>query len=182
MLPTELIKGCIALQPACQRKLVEVYAPQLMTVCRRYATISTPASDLLQEAFIKIFHSLHQYDDTRGEFIAWMKRIVINLAITQWRKDHKKDWSHNDLDSIQVLEITQADHLLHAEDLLALIAKLPAGYRVVFNLHAVEGYSHQEIAQELGITESTSRSQLTHARRFLRDLWDRQNQQPVYEP
>jgi RNA polymerase sigma factor (sigma-70 family) len=179
-LQNEIIQGCIAHQPAAQRRLFDVYAPQLMTVCRRYATVSTPADDLLQEAFIKIFHHIGQYDPARGSLEGWLKRIVINLAITQWRKHHKTEWSQYNLETLQIPELTQTDQNLHAEDLMAIIEKLPAGYKVVFNLFAVEGYSHSEIAQELGITESTSRSQLTHARRFLRDLLERQQHVPSY--
>jgi RNA polymerase sigma factor (sigma-70 family) len=182
MQQSEIIQGCIALQPTAQRRLFDAYAPQLMTVCRRYASISTPAEDLLQETFIKVFHQIHQYDPNRGSLEGWMKRIVINHAITQWRKHHKTEWSQYDLETLQIPEHAQTDQNLHAEDLLAIIDKLPAGYKVVFNLFAVEGFSHLEIAEQLGITESTSRSQLTHARRFLRNLLERQNPTPVYEP
>jgi RNA polymerase sigma factor (sigma-70 family) len=152
-----------------------------MTVCRRYASQATPAEDLLQEAFIKIFRSIGQYNAERGAIEGWMKRIVINLAITEWRKAYRNTWVQSDLEMLQVPELTQTDQHLHEEDLLKMIDRLPAGYRVVFNLFAVEGYSHHEIAQELGITESTSRSQLTHARRFLRNLLEAQQQNLAYE-
>ncbi len=178
---TELIQGCIACKPTHQRRLFELYAPMLMTTCRRYATAAQPAEDLLQEAFIKIFHFIHQYDPKRGSFEGWMKRIVINLAVTNWRKHYHQNWSTSDLTNLQLADTLQADQSLHEEDLLLLIDQLPAGYKVVFNLFAVDGYTHQEIAQELGITESTSRSQLTHARRFLRSLIERQSQPFAYE-
>lgn len=179
---TELIQGCIDRKSTHQRRLFEVYAPLVMTICRRYASSTSSADDLLQETFIKIFHSIGQYSPARGSIEGWMKRIVINQAINEWRKNHKHTWSQHDLETLQIPEWSQADHQLHAEDLLVLINQLPAGYKVVFNLFAVEGYSHQEIAQELGITESTSRSQLTHARRFLRNLLESQQHQiPAYE-
>jgi RNA polymerase sigma factor (sigma-70 family) len=178
---TEIIEGCIACKPTHQRRLFEQYAPLLMTTCRRYASAGQPPEDLLQEAFIRVFHHINQYNPQRGNIEAWMKRIVINLAITNWRKHYKQDWSTSDLELLQVPDTMQADQHLHEEDLLAMIDRLPAGYKVVFNLFAVEGYSHQEIAAELGITESTSRSQLTHARRFLRDLLERRQQHLAYE-
>jgi RNA polymerase sigma factor (sigma-70 family) len=177
----EIIRGCKNAEAACQKALFVAFAPKVMTVCRRYANNYAAAEDLLQEAFIKVFHHIDQYDTSRGNIEAWIKRIAINLAISQWRKEHKQEWSKIDVESLQIASSMSADHNLHEEDLLALIDQLPPGYKVVFNLFAIEGYTHLEIANELGITESTSRSQLTHARRFLRDLFQDQQQQIAYE-
>jgi RNA polymerase sigma factor (sigma-70 family) len=164
----DLIKGCVRKDTTAQHRLFEKYAAIMMTICRRYAGDQYEAEDMLQEAFISIFSHINQFKST-GSFDGWLKRITVNAAIKilQRRK-------------IKVIRITNDEHELispdfdvlsdlSAEDLLKLISQLPDGYRVIFNLYAIEGYSHDEIAGMLKIKTATSRSQLFKARAILKD-------------
>ena len=137
-----------------------------MTVCRRYARHSLEAEDILQDAFVKVFNHLHQFE-SKGSLEGWIRRIVVNTALKNYGK---LSFQNESIGLENVYEDSAEPDVygsLHQEELLKLIAKLPEGYRVVFNLAAIEGYSHKEIAASLGIEESTSRSQLTKARRQL---------------
>ena len=138
-----------------------------MTVCLRYASGKQDAEDILQEAFVIIFRSLHQYRG-EGALDQWMKRIVINCAL-RWIE--KKKIRFSNISSYEATDVTlnDADALssLSEEELLLLICELPNGYRIVFNLYVMEGYSHSEIAEMLNIKPVTSRSQLLQAKRWL---------------
>lgn len=177
----DLIKGCIRQQPAQQRKLFEQVAPLMMTVCRRYAPTQADAEDILQEAFVKIFRSFDQFDENKGPLMAWLRRIVVNTAIGHWRKWHKNTLLIAEETLPETPVHSEADLKLDEEEILAMIAALPAGFRVVFNLFAIEGYNHAEIAQMLGITESASRSQLTRARKHLQETIFQHSQTAFYE-
>lgn len=166
MTEEQLIKGCVRNDVACQRMLFEQYAGKLMTICLRYSCDHPEAEDILQEAFIKIFSHIHQYK-FEGSFEGWMKRIVVNCALKTIQKKKTR-----------ILQIdSQEAATQHAEsfvlsdlsetELVKLISALPDGYRIVFNLYVMEGYSHDEIAAILGIQAATSRSQLVKARKLL---------------
>lgn len=167
----DIIKGCVKNDIVAQRKLYEKFASQLFVVCLRYAKDTMEAEDILQDAFLKIFDKIGTYRGD-GVFEGWMRRIVVNTALNQIRSN-KKDM----LTEINE-EITEStyDGEAHSESgydfkvLLALIQQLAPRYRLIFNLFAVEGYSHKEIAQELGISEGTSKSQYSRARAILMDL------------
>jgi RNA polymerase sigma-70 factor (ECF subfamily) len=162
----EIIQGCIQERRECQQEVFRRYAGKMLAVCMRYARHQMEAEDVLQDAFIKVFDHVHQFQ-FKGSFEGWIRRIVVNTALKNF---DRKSFSHEQLGiephDDQGVEPTVYDHL-HEEELLALIAKLPDGYRMVFNLYAIEGYSHAEIAEMLGIQESTSRSQLVKARKML---------------
>jgi RNA polymerase sigma-70 factor (ECF subfamily) len=151
-----------------------MYAPLVMTVCRRYAPDQAGAEDILQDAFVKLFRTIHSYDDQKGAIDAWIRKITVNTAIEHWRK-WRKQWQILS-DAHFPESAAEADSNLYwdEEALLQLIADLPPGFRIVFNLFAIEGYSHQEIAQALNITESASRSQLARARKWLQEALARQ--------
>jgi RNA polymerase sigma-70 factor (ECF subfamily) len=139
-----------------------------MTVCRRYGRDSHEAEDMLQEAFIRIFRFIGQYK-SKGSFEGWLRRITANAAIQVLQKRKIK---YTELEQIPT-EPESPDHStlsgLDMEDLMKLISQLPDGYRTVFNLFALEGYSHEEIAIMLNIQTATSRSQLSKARAILRE-------------
>lgn len=166
--PTEhkIIEGCKAQDPLFQKELVLRYSGLLLTVCRRYSRDHAAAKDVLQDGLIKILKAIPQYKPT-GSFEAWMKRIVINTAL---QKQTKKSYFQelNGYDSLPEQEIMpEAYSRLQSEELIKLISDLPDGYREVFNLYALEGYSHNEISELLNISASTSRSQLSRARKIL---------------
>lgn len=166
MTEQEIIKGCIQKKVACQRLLFDYYAGGLMTVCLRYACDTPEAEDMLQESFIRIFSSIHQYR-FEGSFEGWMKRVVVNVCLRMLQK------KRIEFTGISALEINadatqpQAVSSLTEDELVKLIGNLPDGYRIVFNLYVMEGYNHEEIAAMLGIEPATSRSQLMKARRML---------------
>lgn len=162
----QLVKSCLSNDSQAQYLLFQRYAGKLMTICRRYANSHADAEDMLQEAFIRIFSNLHQFN-FHGSLEGWMRRITVNTALGALRQNvYFADLDAPGSDNGHDPEIL--DHL-HQEDLLKLIKHLPEGYRLVFNLFVFDGYSHQEIAAQLGIQESTSRSQLTKARRMLQN-------------
>lgn len=161
-----LIQGCLKNSAQHQRMLYDRYAARLYAVCLRYARIQTDAVDILQEGFVKIFSHIHQFK-SEGSFEGWMRRIMVHTALRHYQRQR--------FDS----EVTGTEHIpersldpevlatLSEKELMELIAKLPEGYRLVFNMVAIEGYSHAEVAELLQIQESTSRSQLAKARKWL---------------
>jgi len=162
----QLIKGCVQNDVACQRLLFERYAGKLMTICLRYSCDKPEAEDMLQDAFIKIFSHIRQYK-FEGSFEGWLKRIVVNCALKtiQKKKTRFIEISNHDAaapqsDSFVLSSLTE-------DELIKMISSLPDGYRIVFNLYVMEGFSHDEIAAMLGIQAATSRSQLVKARKLL---------------
>lgn len=165
----ELIQGCIAARPKAQKALFDIYAPKLYVVCLRYLKDQMRAQDVLQDSFVKIFANISNYK-SEGAFEGWLKRIAVNTCLDQLRKDKKllTDISIDDVSYQLATQSTSAEKLM-ADDLLKLVQALPDGYRTVFNLFAIEGFSHQEIAQQLGISESTSKTQYLRARAYLKE-------------
>ncbi len=166
MTETDLIKGCIKENAHCQRMLFEQYAGKMMSVCLRYANDTMEAEDIMQDGFIKVFQYLHQFK-FEGSFEGWIRRIIVNTAI---RHLEKKKIQFKDIDesgaNAPKLDPYTYSHM-GQDDLMKLINQLPDGYKVVFNLNVIEGYSHEEIAEMLHIQPGTSRSQLVKARKML---------------
>jgi RNA polymerase sigma-70 factor (ECF subfamily) len=163
---TELIQGCIRKDRQSQKALFKLFAPKMLSVCRRYARHHMEAEDILQDGFIKVFSNIESFK-FNGSFEGWVRRIMVNTALKLVSKSAFKK------ETIGVEEY-QDNHTdaeifakLSADDILNLVEQLPDGYRVVFNLYVIEGFSHRDIAEELQIEESTSRSQLVKARRIL---------------
>ena len=175
--PTEkrIIEGCRKLKPPFQKELVLRYSGMLMTVSRRYTSDTESAKDILQEALIKILKSIPEYEE-RGSFEAWMKRIVINTALKYFNKSCFKNEVYKLDDMNETAVVPDIYAKLDAEELIKLINQLPEGFREVFNLNVIEGYSHKEIGEMLGIRESTSRSQLARARAILKKSLLKQDQ------
>jgi RNA polymerase sigma-70 factor (ECF subfamily) len=165
----ELIKRCKAGERKAQELLYKQYAGKMLAVCMRYATDRMEAEDMLQNGFIKVFQKMADYRG-EGSFEGWVRRIMVHSSIEYYRKHHKMmqvvDMEEPGYE-IPVNPIASAN--LDAKDLMALIQQLSPGYRMVFNLYALEGYSHKEIAEIAGITEGASKSQLSRARTILKE-------------
>lgn len=163
---TELIEGCRQNDRAAQKALFDRMAPKMLSVCRRYVRDRMEAEDVLVMSFTKVFERIGQFK-ADGSFEGWVRRIVVNESLTYLRKN-KAMYLETDLETAdRESETGLTDTGLEAEDLMKLIQELPAGYRIVFNLYAIDGFSHKEIAAQIGITESTSKSQLSRARMHL---------------
>ncbi len=166
----DIIKGCIAGKREFQKKLYETFSGKMLFVCFRYCKNREEAEDVLQEGFIKVFKHINTFK-FEGSFEGWVRRIMVNTAIEHIRKNkhtHAFDDVENMVESPESeLDITGK---LNEKELLKMVHMLPDGYRAVFNLYAIEGYSHKEIADLLGIAEGTSKSQLSKAKVFLKTL------------
>ena len=162
----ELIKGCLRRDPSAQKLLYDTYSSKMYGLCYRYVKDSMEAEDVLVTAFMKVFDKIQQFK-SEGSFEGWIRRIVVNEALTYLRR-HRSMYLETELEQADREPDYNAlsDHL-EAEDLLKMIQELPTGYRIVFNLYAIDGYSHKEIAEQLGISENTSKSQLSRARTYL---------------
>ena len=147
----------------------------------RYAKSKAEAEDVLQMAMMKIFKNIDSYSG-KGSFEGWMKRITVNMAVDNFRRNSKY-YYHDPIDETNE-DFLSGHHIpddLEVKDVLKTIQQLPDGYRVVFNLYAIEGYSHKEIAEKLGISESTSKTQLLKARKKLRNMLIKLNSIPGQE-
>lgn len=169
MTEQELIKGCINRDNDCQRMLFEKYAGKMMSVCLRYANDQSEAQDILQVGFVKVFDYMHQFRN-QGSFEGWMRRVFVSVALRQFNKKKLRFdeivEDHLDMPSDDASVLSK----ISEEEIHRLIRSLPDGYRTVFNLHVIEGYSHEEIGEMLKIQASTSRTQLLKARKMLQGL------------
>lgn len=164
----ELVDLCMKGDRAAQKKLFDTYSGQMMAVCLRYAGNPSTAGDMMQEGFIKVFDKLSQYKGN-GALGGWIRTIMVHSALIYLRKE-KKHAFHEPPEEQLGLPDASFDVLakMSADEILQVVAKLPDGYRTVFNLYAIEGYSHKEIAEQLDISESTSKTQFHKAKQHLR--------------
>jgi RNA polymerase sigma-70 factor (ECF subfamily) len=162
----EVIDGCVEGKRKYQYKLYQMYASKMMGLCMRYAQNQAEAEDILQDGFVKVFGHIHKFQPY-GPFEGWVRRIFVNTAIEYYRQRRK--FLINDIEiENQDFEFNEnVVDSLAAEEILGLIKEMPDGYRMVFNMYAIEGYSHKEIADELGISVGTSKSQYSRARSYL---------------
>ena len=176
---SDLIKGCIDGNRRMQEELYRRFSPRMYAVCLRYASSSDEAEDILQEGFIKIFKKLDSYRGD-GSFEGWIRRIFVNTAIEHFRRRrYLQPVSEKEENTIEGKYLSVLDDLAE-KDILELIKQLSPGYRTVFNMYVIEGYTHKEIGDMLGISEGTSKSQLSRAKVILQELVkqyiDQQNQ------
>jgi RNA polymerase sigma factor (sigma-70 family) len=165
----DLVKRCKAGERKAQELLYKQFASKMLGVCFRYATDRMEAEDMLQNGFIKVFQKLADFRG-EGSFEGWMRRIMVHSSIEYYRKHHKMMQLADLEDASNETSVNPlATAKLEAKDLMTLIQQLSPGYRIVFNLYAIEGYSHKEIAGIVGITEGASKSQLSRARGVLRE-------------
>jgi RNA polymerase sigma-70 factor (ECF subfamily) len=163
----QLIENCRKNNRVAQKELYDTYSRKMMSVCLRYVEERELARDLLQEGFVKVFTSINSYSGI-GSFEGWMRKIFVTCALEYLRKsDLLRDAADLDTAYYVSTSVPSAVSDMAAEEIRELVRQLPSGFRTVFNMYAVEGYSHKEIADALGITESTSRSQYTRAKQWL---------------
>ena len=168
----EMIEGSLRGDERWQRALFERYAPLLMGVCQRYCRTQAEAEDVLQDTFVRLFAKLHTYG-FQGSFAGWARRLCVNVALKTYQRK-RFSLEQSGLDNVpEYAGAPTAYADLGEQELLELIRQLPDGYRIVFNLYAIEGYSHKEIAERLGIQEASSRSQLLKARKVLQQQIER---------
>ncbi len=177
----EIIKGCINKDRNSQYLLYKEFYSYGMAICRRYGMSDDDAADILNEGFLKIFTNIHKYDPDRP-FKSWLGRIITNTAIDHYRlnlkfSDHVDIVDYEQLGSNAVVY----DHLAY-NDLLKLVQELSPAYRTVFNLFAIDGYSHEEIAEMLNISVGTSKSNLFKARQKLQDKLNHTNGSGSHPP
>ncbi|MBI4649445.1 MAG: RNA polymerase sigma factor [Bacteroidia bacterium] len=191
----EIIKGCKNYNKHSQKILYDKYAPKMKAICLRYAHNSYEAGDILQDGFIKVFANIRQFE-AKGSFEGWIKRIIVNTAITHYHQNQKHQY-HAGIDEINERNILHADEendvgadkeidrsdinenridysLIKSaefsrEELLGALNRVPENFRIVFNMFAIEEYSHKEIAQLIGIDENTSRTRLLRAKKILQE-------------
>ncbi|MDJ1471443.1 sigma-70 family RNA polymerase sigma factor [Cytophagaceae bacterium DM2B3-1] len=162
-----LLESCRQGNMFAQRQLVELYSNRLYRLCLRYMRNEFDAEEVLMNGFLRFFETLHsfEYRDDNG-LEAWLKRIMVNAALMYLRKTKNLSLLMHEEDVI-IPENATVESQLNSEMIYSLILQLPTGYRTVFNLYVIEGYSHAEIAEQLGISENTSKSQLSRARALL---------------
>lgn len=163
-----MVVECAKGNAKAQRMLFDKFAPKMLSVCARYMPEIEEAEDVLQDGFVKVFQKIGEFK-MEGSLEGWIRRVMVNTALDALRKNKKTstDVSIDDVSYKLPYDDVAFDDMDVAH-LMRLIESMPEGYRIVFNLFAVEGYSHKEIADNLGITESTSKSQYSRARAFLR--------------
>lgn len=163
----ELVQKCLRNDAVAQQTLFDTYAPKMMAVCMRYTKNKMQAEDVLQMGFIKVFANLNKFSG-KGSLEGWIRRIMINTSLDEIRKN-KKFMTNQSVDEVgyKMGDSIGVDDALLENDLLKLVQNLPTGYQTVFNLYAIEGFSHKEIAEKLGVSENTSKSQYSRAKKWL---------------
>ncbi len=180
----EIISGCIQGNRALQKLLYEQYSSKMLGVCMRYAKDRAEAEDMLQEGFIKVFTNISRFKN-EGSFEGWIRRIMVFTAINMFKYRTRKFRESLDTGND---DAPYDDHIVEkiaAKEIVALITQMPEGYKMVFNLYAVEGYTHKEIGQILGVAEGTSKSQYARARQYMQQALAKHYQilnEPFQEP
>jgi len=171
----ELVQRSLKKDPAAQRQLYERLSPKMLSLCCRYVGSRETAKDVMHDGFITMFEKLGNYSGA-GSFEGWVRKIIVNTALTHLRKADALRYSKQ-VDQMHPHSLVSFDEFeaISSKDILKCIAAMPSGFRTVFNLFAIEGYPHKEIAQALHISESTSRSQYARARSWLQEKLKQEN-------
>ena len=177
----DLISGCLDNDRRCQQKIYEQFYGKMLGVCMRYANDLDTGKDLAQEGFIKLFANLHKYKSD-GSFEGWVRRIFVNNAIDSFRrKKHREIVPENDYRVMNLADdkdehafLDEEEKTIKPRDVIAAMQRLSPAYKMVFNLYVMENYSHQEIADEIGISIGTSKSNLAKARMNMRKILQEQ--------
>lgn len=175
MTEKDLIAACKKNDRKAQQTVYDRYAPIMFGVCKRYVKIREDVEDVLEDAFFKVLTNIHQFKEM-GSFEGWIRRIVVNECLMFLRKKHNFRMTV-EISDLEVKSTMTVEDDLAAQDILDLLDRLPTGYRTVFNLYVLEGYKHREIAEILGVSINTSKSQLILAKKRLQQLL-RQSQYP----
>ncbi len=166
----QIIEGCAKHNRKAQQLLYDKYSRFLLGICLRYASDKAEAEDILQDSFLKIFFNIKEFSGT-GSFIGWLRKVAINTAITHYHKNLKYRY-HIEIEeyvSVETGVSSFEEDFFTSDELFKVLNELPAGYRMVFNLYAIEGYKHKEIAEILGIDTNTSKSQYSRAKASIRE-------------
>lgn len=172
----ELIRGCRKNNSLAQRELFDRYSSRMLGICRRYVGNLGDAEDIMVNGFMKIFDKIDQFTGT-GNFEGWMSRIMVNESLSHIRRNKNMSVEVSIEQASYEMDYPSVLDPLDAEQLLKWIDGMPVGYRTVFNLYALEGYSHKEIGDMLNITEGASKSQLSRAKAYLRDKINKMEQE-----
>lgn len=179
----ELISGCVEGNRYAQKVLYEKYRSLMFAICMRYAKNKDEAEDVMIDGFMKIFTKIKEFRK-EGSFEGWLKRIMVNSAINNYRSNLKHYYNSQLDDDDNYLEIKDETDIFKktysAEYLIRMIQELPVGYRIVFNMYEIEGYSHKEIAEVLDISVSTAKTQLFHAKKTLKNKLAKINKEEIY--
>ena len=166
----QIIELCTRHNRKAQQVLYDKYSRLLLGVCLRYASDKAEAEDILQDSFLKIFYNIKDFSGS-GSFIGWLRKVTVNTAITHYHKNLKYRY-HVEIEEYVSAEtgvMSFEEDFFTSDELYKVLNELPTGYRMVFNLYAVEGYKHKEIAEMLGIDTNTSKSQYSRAKAVIRD-------------
>lgn len=168
----ELIQGCIQGKREAQNAIFRLYGPRMLGICARYCRNMEDAKDAMQDGFVKIFNQISDFNH-QSKLTTWMSRIMINTAIDHFRADVRYQFNEEDSfvgnDETPDEDIENDSGKIPAQKILEAMNRLSDGYRIVFNLYAIEGFTHKEIGAQLGISEGTSKSQYARARKQLKD-------------
>ena len=170
-----IIDGCRAGRQSAFRELYDKYASPMLGVCFRYSKNRDDAEDILQEGFIKVFQKIDKYKGI-GSFEGWIRRIMVNTAINHYKANLKYAYHEEFTDRNKIGTVNNeaekyfVEESVSKNEIMGIVQKLPDGYRLVFNMYVIDGLTHKEIALDLGVSENTSKSQLSKARRMLRNL------------
>lgn len=167
-----IIKGAIQQNREAQKAIFDEFSPKMLGVCRQYVKDNHHAEDLMLSGFLKVFTHLHKFKH-EGSFEGWIRKIMVNTCLSYLRK--KNPMKPTDEEYVYHSKATESLENTSVQDIQKLIDGLPEGYKMVFNLFAIEGYKHLEIAEELGISVSTSKSQLFKARKWLQENYNKMN-------
>ncbi|MBN1414312.1 MAG: sigma-70 family RNA polymerase sigma factor [Bacteroidales bacterium] len=167
-----IIKGCRERNPVAQKELYETFKSQLFAICLRYAGNYDDAQDILQDGFLKIFEKIDQFG-FKGAFEGWIRKIMVNTALERFRTNYQVIHINDNLKEIDHEPDGDFTSDIDARELIRFVQELSPRYRIVFNLYAIEGYTHREIGEMLGITEGTSKSNLSRARDILQEKVNR---------
>lgn len=181
MTDLKIIQLCKERNPLGQKKLVHQYSPMLMAHAFRYTLSRDDSKDVLQDTFIQIFEKIDLYDPSKGAILPWLKSICVNQALMHLRKKKsiKTNREKYTIHQGENLDCRIVNTSMETEDLYKMVLMLPEQQRLVFNLSAMEGYSHREIAEKLEITESHSRTVLTRARTQLKQIFENRNSHKI---
>ncbi len=169
-----LIKKASKGNKKAQHQLFELFAPKMLSICRQYFKNKNEAEEVMLAGFFKVFNHLNSYK-SEGSFEGWIRRIMINEAISQLRKNKRLRFATEEELDNSLNYVTYLESKIEVEEIQKIIDSLPDGYKTVFVLYAIEGYKHSEISEILQISESTSKSQLFKARKMLQNLIENKN-------
>ena len=168
----KIVQGCLNREAKAQKAFYSFFSSSMYAVCLRYSNTAEDAKDILQDGFLKVFAKIDQYTG-KGSLEGWMKRVFVNTALEHYRVNKVYQQQSDVTEVKNVLTEPQAIGKLTQQEILAVMQQMAPGFRTVLNMYAIEGYSHAEIAEMLGISEGTSKSQLSRARVIFIQTWEK---------